>query len=384
MNALKTHFLLDPEIIFLNHGSFGATPIAVFNEYQEWQRKLENQPVQFLGRDIFDLFRSARQNLGAYLGANPKDLIFVPNATFAANIVARSLDLGPGDEVVISNHEYGACENIWLFLSQKKGFAIIHAEIPLPLPSEEEILLEIWKKVSNRTSLIFLSQITSPTAVRFPIEKICRKARGDGVQVFIDGAHAPGQVELDLKEIRADFYTGNCHKWMMAPKGAGFLHVQPDKQDLIEPLVISWGWGENTPFKCESRFIQELEWWGTIDPAAYLSVPAAIQFQEEQDWTLVRGENRNMLAELLKEIESLTGMPSIYGENQDNYFQLGAAELPGNCEPEKLQHWLYENHGIEIPVIDWEDRWLIRPSVQGYNSYQDLEALVNALGEYLQ
>ena len=384
MIPLKELFLLDPEVIFLNHGSFGATPVPVFNEYQRWQLVLEQQPVQFLGRDIFDLFRSSRQKLAEYLGAVPSDLVFVPNATFAVNIVARSLDLGPGDEIIISNHEYGACENVWLFLSRKKGLKIVRAEIPLPLPSDTEIIEDIWNKITDRTRLIFLSQITSPTAVRLPVEKICLKARQDEIQIFIDGAHAPGQLDLDLKKIGADYYTGNCHKWLMAPKGAGFLYVHPERQSLIEPLVVSWGWGENSPFKSDSKFLQEQEWWGTIDPAAYLSVPAAISFLEEHKWSVVRDQCRGMLTNLLGEIESLTGLPSIYGENQANYLQLGAAELSKGCEPEKLQSWLYENYKIEIPVIPWEDRWFIRPSVQGYNTQEDLDMLVKALKKYLK
>ena len=191
MKPLKTRFLLDPEVIFLNHGSFGATPVAVFNDYQEWQRKLENQPVQYLDRDVHDLLRSSRQRLAAYLGADPSDLVFVPNATFAVNIIARSLDLGPGDEIIISNHEYGACENVWSFLSQKTEVNIVRVEIPLPLPSEEQITEIIGSRITDRTRLIFLSQITSPTAVRLPVEKICQKTREQGILVFIDGAHAP-------------------------------------------------------------------------------------------------------------------------------------------------------------------------------------------------
>lgn len=384
MKPLKNQFLLDPEVIFLNHGSFGATPVAVFNNYQKWQRKLEDQPVQFLGRDIHDLLRSSRQRLAAFLGADPSDLVFVPNATFAVNIIARSLELGPKDEIIIINHEYGACENVWLFLSRKKDLKIVRAEIPLPLPSEDFIIKEIWKRITNRTRLIFLSQINSPTAIRLPVEKICQQAREQGILVFIDGAHAPGQVDLDLKGIGADFYTGNCHKWMMAPKGSGFLHVRPENQLSIEPLVVSWGWGENSPFESDSRFLQVQEWWGTIDPAAYLSVPAAIEFQEDHMWDDVRELCRTLLSKTQARIEALTGMPSIYGHNPGNYIQLGTAELPPGCRPEKMQSWLYDQHKIEIPVIEWENRWLIRPSIQGYNTREELDTLVAAVGEYLE
>jgi isopenicillin-N epimerase len=383
MNTLRSQFLLDPDVIFLNHGSFGATPKPVFEAYQGWQRQLENQPVKFLDREIQGYFQTARQRLAGTLNANPLNLVFIPNATFGVNIVARSLDFQPGDAVLTSNHEYGACLNIWSFLGQKTGMEITQGKIPLPLPSPEEILEILWEGVTDQTKLIFLSHITSPTAVQLPVEKICRKARDSGILTMIDGAHAPGQLDLNLEKMGADFYTGNCHKWMMAPKGSAFLHVLPKNQSLIEPLVVSWGWGENCPYESESRFLAVLEFWGTKDPSAYFSVPAAIEFQEQHNWGVVRRACRDLLSETLARIEGLTGMPSIYGENPGNHIQLGAAELPQGCQFEKLQSWLYNKHNIEVPVIDWENRWFIRPSVQGYNTREELETLVKAMEEYL-
>ena len=223
MNLLKPLFFLDPEVIFLNHGSFGATPRPVLENYQDWQRRLENQPVLYLVRENQDHFRTARMKLASYLKAKPDNLVFVPNATFGVNVIARSLDFQPGDEVLTSNHEYGACDNVWDFLNQKKGLKVIRQEIPLPLPSKEEMIDMIWDGVTVKTRLIFLSQITSPTAINLPIEEICRRARDAGILTLVDGAHAPGQLDLDLNSFEADFYTGNCHKWLMAPKGSGFF-----------------------------------------------------------------------------------------------------------------------------------------------------------------
>jgi isopenicillin-N epimerase len=383
MNALRRHFYLEPEITYLNHGSFGATPRPVLEVYQAWQCRLEAQPVRFLARESEENFRTARQTLAAYLGADPTNLVFIPNATFGVNVVARSFDLQPGDEILTSNHEYGACENVWDFLGQRAGFQVVNREIPLPLPSEEEVVEILWSGVTDKTRLIFLSQITSPTAVRLPVEEICQQAKDAGIPVLVDGAHAPGQINLDLQGLGADFYTGNCHKWLMAPKGAAFLHIQPEYQDFIQPLVVSWGWGENCPYKSDSRLQAILEWWGTNDPAAYFSVPAAIQFQEDHNWNAVRQKCREMLAGLLMKIEGVTGMPSIYGRTQDNFYQVGAAFLPGDSHPEELQPWLYEKYRIEIPVIHWGDQWLIRPSVQGYNTQEDLDLLVKALEDYL-
>ncbi|MFN2281013.1 MAG: aminotransferase class V-fold PLP-dependent enzyme, partial [Anaerolineales bacterium] len=241
MDELRSHFLLDPEVTFLNHGSFGAAPRQVLDTYQEWQRRLEAQPVKFLGREVLDLLRVARRELAGYLNADPDNLVFIPNATFGVNVVARSFDFHPGDELLTSNQEYGACENVWDFLGQRSGLRVVQQEIPLPLPSDDEILEIIWSGVSQRTRLIFLSHITSPTAVRLPVEEISRRAQEAGIPILIDGAHAPGQIALDLTELGADFYTGNCHKWMMAPKGSAFLHIRPEYRDFIQPLVISWG-----------------------------------------------------------------------------------------------------------------------------------------------
>ena len=383
MNTLRSMFILEPEVTFLNHGSFGATPIPVMEEYQAWQNRLEAQPVRFLTRENRENFRGSRQILGEYLGAEPENLVFIPNATFGVNVVARSFDLHPGDEVLTSDHEYGACDNVWDFLSRKSGFRVIKQQIPLPLPPKEEIIEILWSGVNKRTKLIFLSQITSPTAVRLPLEEICLKAREAGIPILVDGAHAPGQIQLNLAALGADFYTGNCHKWLMAPKGSAFLYIRPEYQDFIQPLVVSWGWGENCPYESDSRLQAVLEWLGTTDPAAYHSVPAAIRFQEAHRWDEVRQRCHEMLSETLEKIEALTGLPSIYGNNTDNFLQVGAALLSENSQPERLQSWLYENFKIEIPVIQWGDQWLIRPSVQGYNSQEDLDLLIEALREYL-
>jgi isopenicillin-N epimerase len=384
MDALKSLFMLDPGVIFLNHGSFGATPRPVFQSYQEWQRRLEMQPVKFLGREFQQHMGWARGELGAYLGADPSDLVFIPNATFGVNIVARSLDFQRGDEVLIGSHEYGACENVWSFIALKEGVKIARAEIPLPLPRQDEIADLIWEAVNPRTKLIFLSQISSPTAVRLPVEEICRKGREQGIPVMIDGAHVPGQLELNLKAMGADFYTGNCHKWLLSPKGSAFLHVRPERQGVIQPLVVSWGWGENCPYQSETRFLELLEWWGTKDPAAYLSVPAAIEFQRDHGWDEVRVKCQQLLTRTLDQIQELTGSASIYSDEGGTCPQMGAVVLPPACQPERLQRWLYEEHRIEIPVIQWDGRWLIRPSVQGYNTADELDQLVDALGMCLR
>ncbi len=211
---MKEHYLLDPDVIFLNHGSFGATPRPVLEAYQNWQLRFERQPVQFLAREISGELKKARQILGDYLHADADDLVYIPNATFGVNIIARSLPLEPGDEILTTDHEYGACENVWKFIGQKNGIILVKQPILLPMAAPAEITSHFWQGVTPQTKVIFISQITSPTAVRMPVESICQQAREAGILTVIDGAHAPGQISLDLTAMEPDFYLGNCHKWM--------------------------------------------------------------------------------------------------------------------------------------------------------------------------
>ncbi len=379
MKNIAEHFLLDPEIIFLNHGSFGATPIPVLQKYQFWQGELEKQPVKFIVRHLLDHLKQAREILGEYLNANADDLVFVPNATFGVNIIARSINLKPGDEILTSDHEYGACDNVWSFMSQKTGAAYIHQPVPLPITSLEEIAEYFWQGVTPRTKVIFLSHITSPTALRMPVEKICKRARQAGIITVIDGAHTPGQIPLDLEAIEADFYVGNCHKWMLGPKGSGFLYARRELQHLVEPLVVSWGWGENSPYTTGSDFLDSLEWWGTKDPSAYLAVPAAIQFIQEYDWDAIQQECHTILEQAVHSISDITGLEPVYPVRSDLFNQMAVIPLPHIANLSSLQAKLYSDFRIEIPCIQWKDRQFVRVSIQGYNDWSDMEALLVAL-----
>jgi isopenicillin-N epimerase len=380
---LKDLFLLDPEIHFLNHGSFGATPRVVFAEYQEWQRRLEQQPVLFLGRDFNRLNLEARTALGEYLTADPKDLVFVPNATHGVNVVARSLELGPGDEVLATSHEYGACDRTWDYLCRKRGASYVRQPVPLPVTSQDEILERFWEGVTFRTRVIFLSQISSPTALQFPVREICRRARLAGIRTVIDGAHAPGQIPVNLASLGADFYAGNCHKWMMSPKGAGFLYARPEVQGLVEPLVISWGYQADEDFTTGSTFIDYLQWTGTRDPAAALSIPAAIQFMEGHRWDEVRLACFEMLREALKRVGVITGLPPLYPGESGFFSQMAAARLPTDVNLKVLKTRLYDDFRVEVPVIEWNGLKLLRVSIQGYNTLEDVNALVAGLERLL-
>ena len=377
-NSLKDEFLLDPDVIFLNHGSFGATPRPVFDAYQAWQRRLERQPVQFLGRDIGGYLAMARAALGDYLNTPADDLVYVPNATFGINVVARSLRLGPGDEVLATDHEYGACERAWRYMSRERGFAYMSAPIPLPLPPADEFVEHLWAAVTPRTRVIFLSHITSPTAAIFPVAAVCARARAAGILTVVDGAHAPGQLPLDLPALGADFYAGNCHKWLCAPKGAGFLYARPEAQRLIEPLIVGWGWGEDRELTFGSDFLDYLQYPGTKDYAAYLAVPDAIAFQATHHWPAVRVACHLLTQQAIERIEALTGRPPLYA-GAAGYVQMAAALLPPVADLAGLKQRLYDHHRVEIPLVQWNDCQFIRISVQGYNAQTDVDSLLAAL-----
>ena len=378
MNHLKDLFLLDPDIIFLNHGSFGATPKEVFEVYQDWQRKLEHQPVKFLGREHSGYLKDARDALGKYLNVKGDDLTYVPNATFGVNVVARSLKLGAGDEVLSVNHEYGACENVWEYLGQRQGFSYKKQAVTLPVQSRQEMIDQIWQGVTPQTKVLYISHITSPTALIFPVEELCAKAKAAGIWTVIDGAHAPGQIPLDLTALNADFYTGNCHKWLCSAKGAGFLYVRPDLQTLIEPVVI--GWGLHRDPSLGSKFLDYYDWLGTNDFANYLSVPAAIDFQQKYNWPQVRQECHQMLTDTLETINQQTGSERIYA-NDSFYSQMAIVELPNVTDTTAFKNKLYDDYNIEIPLTQHGGKTFARISVQGYNSKSDLEALVLAIAK---
>jgi isopenicillin-N epimerase len=378
MHSLKEQFLLDASIVFLNHGSYGATPKPVFESYQAWQRRLERQPVLFLGRELPELLRDSRVALGNYLHADADDLVYIPNATHGVNIIAHSLRLQPGDEILTTDHEYGACDYTWEFVCEKTDAMYIHQHIPLPAHSTDEILEQFWRAVTPRTKVIYLSQITSSTALRLPVEEICRRARGAGILTIIDAAHSPGQIPLDLRALDADMVFGNAHKWLMSAKGSAFLYVRRELQDLIEPLVISWGSHATPDIATGSRFVDYLQWTGTKDPAAALTVPDAIQFMTAHNWDQVRCECHRLLRQAIERICDLTKMPPLYPLDSAFYSQMGIAPLPPS-NLITLKSRLYDEYKIEVPLTEWQGRHLIRISIQGYNTQEDIDALLQAL-----
>jgi len=378
VSYLADKFLLREDVVFLNHGSFGATPKPVFEYYQSLQRQLESQPVAFLGREFEARMQESRSILARYLGTTKENIVYLPNATQAINTVARSLELGPGDQVLTSDHEYGAMDRLWRFLAEKHGFELKYQTIPLPLTSAAETAHAFLAGISRATKVIFLSHITSTTSLLLPVDAICGKARELGILTIIDGAHAPGQIALDLDNLGADFYAGNLHKWLCAPKGSGFLYARPDVQDHLEPFILSWGWESDNP--STSAFIDHHEWQGTRDPAAYLAVPEAIQFFKENNWESVQSACHQLAIEVQKTVSELTLIPPL--ADPEFFLQMVSFFLPP-LEHETFQKHLYDEYQIEVPIFSWKDKPVMRVSIQGYNDQSDINALCDALGQLL-
>lgn len=369
---LREQFMLDTHAVFLNHGSFGACPKPVWEVYTAWQQQLERQPVEFFSRHNA-LMASARTVLGAYLNADPADISYVVNATSGINVIARSFPLGPDDEILSTSLEYGALDYTWEHLCQRFGATYIKADIPLPFTTQEAIVEAIWQRVSSRTKAIFMSHITSGTAVIMPVAEICRRAREAGILTIIDGAHVPGQLPLDVESLGADVYSGNCHKWLCTPKGSAFLYVHPDQQEWIESLTISWGWGP------DNTFLTRNEQQGTRDISAFLAVPRGIEFQREHQWDRVRRSCHERLAAFRTRQTLRTGIEPLYPNTPEWFSQMALVEVMRGGNAADLKMRLMMNHGIEIPCMTHAGITCVRLSVQGYVTDADLDALETAL-----
>ena len=376
--ALREHFLLDPEVHFLNHGSFGACPKPVFAEYQRWQLEMERQPVRFVQHRLHAELLKAREALGAFINAPADDLVFVDNATWGVNVIARSFGFSLGDELLTTDHEYGACDMTWEWQLRKQGATVVRQPIALPVTTHDAFVETFWAGVTPKTKVIYLSHITSPTALIFPIKEICRRAREAGILTVIDGAHAPGQLRLDMQDIGADIYTGNLHKWLCTPKGTGFLYVRPEHQSWVESLVISWGWGRIGGINPDSTFVERNEWQGTRDHSAFLAVPAAIDFRRQHNWDAVQEECNALLRSTRNRIAGLTELPQICPDNGEWFLQLASCPVRMD-DPAIVKTRLIDEFNIEIPVVTWRGQNFVRISVQGYNTQADLDALVESL-----
>jgi isopenicillin-N epimerase len=375
----KRLWLINPGITFLNHGSFGACPIAVLEKQQELRHLLESEPLRFMEDQLESLLDAAREALANFVGAFPSELVFVPNATTGINTVLRSLSFQPGDELLTTNQEYNASRNALNFVAAQSGATVIVAEIPFPIASPNQVIDAVMAKISARTRLVLIDQVTSQTALILPIEALVQRLKPFGIEVLVDAAHAPGMIPLNLRELGVAYYTGNCHKWMCAPKGAAFLYVRQDQQSRIRPLVISHG--ANSPRLDRSRFHLEFDWMGTTDPTSYLCVSKAIDWMAALlpgGWAELMTRNQEMaLAARAMLCDALNVAPPspdcMIGS------MAGVPLPPGSAKG--LQMQLFDRFQIEVPIIPWQgvtDR-LLRVSAQLYNSLPDYDYLSKAL-----
>jgi isopenicillin-N epimerase len=385
-SELHARFALDPSVVFLNHGSFGACPREVLAAQTEMRARLEAEPVRFFMRELPGLLEEARAEAASFVGARPEDFVFVRNASSGVNAVVASTPLAPGDELLTTSHAYAACRYTLDFHAARTGARVVVADVPFPIAGPDAVVDAVLGAVSARTRLALVDHVTSPTGLVFPIERIARALEERGVPVVVDGAHAPGMVPLDVGAIGASYYTGNFHKWVCAPKGAGMLHVRADRHEGLHPTVISHGYG----FRGDKPALHaEFDWCGTDDPTSWLCVPAALRalasmvpggFAElrERNHALAL-EARRILCEALgvgrpapdAMIGALVALPLA-----------GAADgMAGHFEIDPLQSALFERHSIEVPVFHFPEpgRRCIRVSAQLYNDIADYERLAAAL-----
>ena len=378
MQNLKQYFLLRDDITYLNFGSFGACLKPVFEQYQKFQLELEREPVQFITVNGLEYLEASRKILGNYINCDKDDVVYVTNPSYGVNAIAKSFDLKPGDEILTTDLEYGACDRTWNYYCKKAGARIVRQHIPFPIQSKEQFVSEFFKGLSSKTKLVFISHITSSTGLRLPAEEICAIAKEKGIMTFVDGAHAPGQIPLNLQNSSFDIYTGACHKWMMTPKGSSFLYVKKEYQYMVDPLVVSWGY--NALFPSSSIFIDYHQTNGTRDYSAFLTIPAAIEFMREHNWEQVAADCRRLVKDNAAAFCELLGTAALAPINDGFILQLYSAEIK-TPEPEKLHRYFFDKYKIEIPVMRHADKVYLRYSINAFNSQDDLDKLFDAIKE---
>jgi isopenicillin-N epimerase len=379
--------LLDATVANLNTGSFGPLPRVVLEKATVLRQRLAEEPMDFLVRQLPPLLWEARERLAALLGADPYRLVFTANVTAAVNTVAAALRLAAPGEVLLTDHEYGAMHWCWERAARQQGLTLRTFPLPVMADTPEEIVEAFRRALSGRTRLLFFSHVLSPTGLVLPAREICAEARKRGVLTVIDGAHAPAMIPLDLSGIGADYYGGNCHKWLLAPTGSGFLHFGPGAEERLQPLQVSWGWhydrnrpDERDEFGSTPR-LRAYEFEGTRDPCAWLAVPTAIDFQAGLGWESIRTRIRGLAGQVRHRLGALPGLRPATPAHPSLHGAMTAFRLPPGTDPEGLRRHLWERHRIEAPVIDRPDGFLIRASTHWYNREQEIDRLAEALAE---
>ncbi|MDC0303933.1 aminotransferase class V-fold PLP-dependent enzyme [Flavobacteriales bacterium] len=377
MKNLRGQFNLRPDITHLNHGSFGACPKPIFEDYQKWQLELEKNPVQFFVKEGIDKLDKSREALGKFVGCNADNLVFTMNPSYALNIVAKGFKLKEGDEILATDLEYGAMDRTWNYYCRKVGAKYVQQKFTLPVTSKDQIISEFFKGLTPKTRAIFISHITSTTALRLPVEEICDIAKEKGLITIVDGAHVPGHIPLNLQSLKADIYTGACHKWMLTPKGCSFLYVKKEYQPF-DPLLISWGFETDMP--SDSQFIDHHQLQGTRDYSAFLTIPKAIEFRAENDWKTVSTNCKSLVRANAIHFSKAAGGELLCPISDDFLGQMCSVRI--NCsDPISLHDKLYADYNIEIPVMQHGDSVFMRFSINGYNSQEEIDKLCLALEE---
>ena len=367
-------FMLDPDVAFLNHGSFGAVPRPVFEFQNELRRELENEPVLFLARKLEGRLAKVRQSIARYVNAESGDALgLVPNVTTGLNAVARSVELGRGDEILLTDHEYGAKRIMWEEVAARAGAKVVVASLPRPALTEDELFAAIAARLTSRTQVLFMSHITSLSALQLPVARLCELARERGVVSVVDGAHVPGQIDLDVRSIGADVYAGNLHKWVCAPRGSAFVYATPEARNWIRGPVISWDWS----WSGEDAFQGRFGWSGTTDPTALLSVPEAFRFQRRHSWPQVRRRCNRLALATVEALESEVGAVPLAAAPL-RAPQMMAFSIPGD-DPDAVRRYLWQRHRVEIPGESFHGLSLFRVSVQAYTREADCERLIEGL-----
>ena len=378
---MKDLFYLNPEITFLNFGSFGACPKPIFEDYQKWQLELEYEPVQFITVNGLQYLKQSREALANYIHCDANDIVYTSNPSYAINIISKSFKLKPGDEILSTNLEYGAMDYSWNFYCEKAGAIYKRQPITLPLTSKEKFIEEFFSGLTSKTKAIFISQITSSTALIFPVKEICIIAKAKGLFTIVDGAHVPGHIDLNLQELKADVYTGACHKWMLSPKGCSFLYIKKEHQHLFDPLVISWGF--KNPLPSESKFLDYHQMQGTRDFSAFLTVPKAIEFLNQHNWKEKSKACHELVIKNAKRFYDLLGSKALSPLTNEFVGQMLSIPIK-TTEPMKLQRLLFEKYKVEIPVMPHAEQVYLRYSINVFNTQHDLDVLYNALEDILK
>ena len=381
MSNIKSQFLLRDDVTFLNFGSFGACPKPIFERYQQYQLELEQEPVQFITVNGLQYLKQSREALAAYINCPADDVVYVTNPSYAVNIIAKSFNLQKDDEILTTNLEYGACDRAWNYYCKKVGAKYIRQPITLPIPSKEDLINEFFKGLTSKTKLVFISHLTSSTGLRMPVEEICAIAKQKGILTFVDGAHAPGQLPLNLQTLQADIYTGACHKWMMTPKGSSFLYVKNEHQHLFDPLIVSWGYQSTAP--SQSQFLDYHQMQGTRDFSAFLCIPNAIEFMQQNNWSAVSKTCKEMVQQNAPRFCNLLKATPTAPITDDFICQLYSTPIKTK-QPLELHRHFFNQYKIEVPVMPHGDNVFLRYSIQAFNTQNDLDKLYNAVEDIIK